>query len=76
MEGRPGSLRLATPPLLSYLVCIQAGRNARAAAGLDVLAGLDIATMACAALSIALCLSGVILALYWPLSRAVRLGEG
>jgi hypothetical protein len=43
-------------PLLSYPVCLQAGRTARADAGFAVLTGLDIVTVACAALPIALCL--------------------
>jgi hypothetical protein len=63
-------------PLLSYPVCLQASRNARADAGFAVLAGLDILAVACAALSIALCLSGVVLALYWLLSRAGGLVAG
>jgi hypothetical protein len=63
-------------PLLYYPVCLQTGRNARADAGLATsiachssAAGLDIFAVACAALSIALCHSGVVLALYWLLSR-------
>jgi hypothetical protein len=47
-------------PSLSYPVCLRAGMNARADAGFAMLAGLEIVALACAALSIALSLSGVV----------------
>jgi hypothetical protein len=60
-------------PSLSYPVCLRAGRNAGADAGFAVLAGLEIVALSCAALALALCTSGVVLALCWLLSRVSRL---
>jgi hypothetical protein len=62
--------------ILSYPFCLRAGRNARADTGFAVLAGLETVTLSCAALSIALCTSGVVLVLYWLLSRVVGLVAG
>jgi hypothetical protein len=62
--GTPRQQPLGYIPSLSYPVCLWAGRNARADAGFAMLAGLDIVAFACAAWSIASCLSGVVLAPY------------
>jgi hypothetical protein len=74
--GTPRQQPLGYLPSLSYPVCLRAGRNARADAGFAVLAGLEIVTLPCAALSIALCTSGVMLAPYCLLSRVSGLVAG
>jgi hypothetical protein len=74
--GTPRQQPLGYIPSLSYPVCLWAGRNARTDAGFAVLAGVEIVALACAALSIALCISGVVLGLYWLLSRVGGLVAG
>jgi hypothetical protein len=74
--GTPRQQPLGYIPSLSYPVCLRAGRNARADAGIAVLAGLKIVALSCTALSIALCTGGVVLAPYWLLSRVDGLVAG
>jgi hypothetical protein len=71
--GAPGQQQPGCIPLLTYPVCLRrAVRHCRVNAGFAALAGLDIVAVACAALSIALCLNGVVLAhvtCWWAVCR-------